>query len=87
MSIEATTNLDNSRGKVFFKRKKSCPLSEEASPKIDYKDIELLKKFISERGKILPRRITSVSSKKQRELAAAIKKARVLALLPYVDNN
>jgi len=67
----------------FLKRKKSCPLSGEKAPKIDYKDTKLLKKYLSERGKIIPSRVTSVSSKKQRELAKAVKRARFLALLPY----
>ena len=67
----------------FLKRKKSCPLSGENAPKIDYKDIKLLKKYLSERGKIIPSRVTSVSSKKQRELSQAVKRARFLALLPY----
>ena len=67
----------------FLKRKKSCPLSGENSPKIDYKNIKLLKKYLSERGKIIPSRVTSVSSKKQRELSQAVKRARFLALLPY----
>lgn len=70
--------------KVFFRRKKSCPLSGANAPKVDYKDLKLLGRFISERGKIMPARITSVSHKKQRELASAIKRARNLALLPFV---
>jgi small subunit ribosomal protein S18 len=70
--------------KVFFRRKKSCPLTGTHAPKIDYKDTKLLSRFVSERGKILPSRITSVSHKKQRSLAAAIKRARNLALLPFV---
>jgi small subunit ribosomal protein S18 len=70
--------------KVFFRRKKSCPLTGTHAPKIDYKDVKLLSRFISERGKILPARITSVSHKKQRVLAVAIKRARNLALLPFV---
>ena len=69
--------------KTFFRRKKSCPFSGEDGIEIDYKDTKLLQKYISERGKIAPSRITSVSMKKQRELAAAIKRARFLALLPY----
>ncbi len=69
--------------KTFFRRKKSCPFSGEDGVEIDYKDTKLLQKYISERGKIAPSRITSVSMKKQRELAAAIKRARFLALLPY----
>jgi len=68
----------------FFRRKKSCPFSGSHAPKIDYKDVKLLSRFISERGKIVPSRITAVSAKKQRELAQAIKRARHLALLPYV---
>ena len=68
----------------FFRRKKTCPFSGEGAPKIDYKDVKLLQRFISERGKIVPSRITAVSSKKQRLLANAIKRARFMALLPYV---
>tara|TARA_B100000965_G_scaffold148050_1_gene123332 strand:+ start:390 stop:677 length:288 start_codon:yes stop_codon:yes gene_type:complete len=67
----------------FLKRKKSCPLSGENAPKIDYKNTKLLKKYLSERGKIIPSRVTSVSAKKQRELAQAVKRARFMALLPY----
>jgi small subunit ribosomal protein S18 len=67
----------------FFRRRKSCPFSGPNAPKIDYKDIRQLQRFISERGKIVPSRITAVSAKKQRELARAIKRARYLALLPY----
>jgi len=68
----------------FFRRKKSCPFTGDNAPKIDYKDVRLLQRYISERGKIVPSRITAVSTKKQRELAKAIKRARFLALLPYV---
>ena len=68
----------------FFRRRKTCPFSGEGAPKIDYKDSRLLQRYISERGKIVPSRITAVSAKKQRELAQAIKRARQLALLPYV---
>ena len=68
----------------FFRRKKSCPFSGPNAPKIDYRDVKLLQRFLSERGKIVPSRITAVSAKKQRELARAIKRARHLALLPYV---
>lgn len=68
----------------FFRRRKSCPFSGPRAPKIDYKDIKLLQRFISERGKIVPSRITAVSAKKQRELSKAIKRARYLALIPYV---
>jgi small subunit ribosomal protein S18 len=68
----------------FYRRRKSCPFSGNGAPKIDYKDVRLLSRFLSERGKIVPARITAVSAKKQRELAIAIKRARFLALLPYV---
>jgi len=64
-----------------YKFKKSCPLSIKGAPIIDYKNIKLLKKYISENGKILPSRITSVSQKKQRELSLSIKRARNLALI------
>ena len=69
--------------KPFFRRRKVCPFSGDNAPKIDYKDTRLLQRYISERGKIVPSRITAVSAKKQRELARAIKRARFLALLPY----
>ncbi len=68
----------------FFRRRKTCPFSGAGAPKIDYKDARLLLRYISERGKIVPSRITAVSTKKQRELAKAIKRARHLALLPFV---
>jgi len=64
-----------------FKFKKKCPLSGKGAPKIDYKNIRLLRKYVSENGKILPSRITSVSFKKQRELSLSIKRARNLALI------
>ena len=68
----------------FFRRRKTCPFSGENAPKIDYKDVKLLQRYISERGKIVPSRITAVSAKKQRELAKAIKRARHIGLLPYI---
>ncbi len=71
--------------KVFFRRKRTCPLTGDNAPKIDYKDVKLLQRFVSERGKIMPARITSVSHKKQRILAQAIKRARNIALLPFVS--
>ena len=64
-----------------YKLKKKCPLSGKGAPVIDYKNINLLKKYMSENGKILPSRITSVSQKKQRELSLSIKRARNLALI------
>ena len=68
----------------FFRRKKSCPFTGDNATAIDYKDIKLLQRYLSERGKIVPSRITSVSAKKQRVLSRAIKRARFLGLLPYV---
>ena len=68
----------------FFRRRKSCPFSAKDAPVIDFKDVRLLQGFMSERGKIVPSRITAVSAKKQRELAKAIKRARTLGLLPYI---
>ena len=76
-------NTSQPARRPFFRRKKSCPFTGEGAPKIDYKDTRLLQRYISERGKIVPSRITAVSAKKQRELATAIKRARFLALLPY----
>ena len=70
--------------KPFYNRKKTCPFSGKNAPKIDYKDVRLLQRYVSERGKIIPRRITVVSAIKQRELAKAIKRARFLALMPYI---
>ena len=70
--------------RAFFRRRKSCPFSGKNAPKIDYKDTRLLQGYMSERGKIVPSRITAVSAKKQRELAKAIKRARQIGLLPYI---
>ena len=67
----------------FQKKRKSCPFSGSKS-KIDYKDIKTLTKYVSERGKIIPSRISAVSAKKQRELSKAIKRARYIGLMPYV---
>ena len=68
----------------FFRRRKTCPFTGPNAPKIDYKDVKLLQRYISERGKMVPSRITAVSTKKQRALAQAIKRARFLGLLPFV---
>jgi len=68
----------------FFRRRKSCPFLGPNAPKIDYKDTRTLTRYVSERGKIVPSRITAVSGKAQRELARAIKRARFMALMPYV---
>ena len=64
-----------------YKFKKTCPLSVKGAPEINYKNIKLLKKYVSENGKILPSRITNVSQKKQRELSLSVKRARNLALI------
>lgn len=69
--------------KPFFRRRKSDPFEGNDAPKIDYKDTRTLQRYISERGKIVPARITAVGAKNQRKLAQAIKRARFLALLPY----
>jgi small subunit ribosomal protein S18 len=74
-------------GKAFkfaFKKKKSCPFTRAGIKHIDYKDVENLSKFITERGRIIPRRITGVSHYHQKLLSRAIKKARYMALLPFV---
>lgn len=70
----------------FFRRKKTCPFTGPNAPEIDWKNTRLLSRYISERGKIIPSRITAVSQKKQRELARAIKRARFMGLLPYVQH-
>lgn len=74
-------------GKSYFQRKKGCPFSGPRAQTIDYKNTRILTRFVSDYGKILPRHITGVSSKKQRELAVAIKRARVLALMTYTGRN
>lgn len=74
----------SSARRPFYRRRKTCPFSSDAAPKIDYKDVKLLQRYVSERGKIVPSRITAVSAGKQRELAKAIKRARFLGLLPYL---
>ena len=76
--------FDNTASRMIFS--KSCPLSGKDAPAVDYKNINLLRRYITEKGKILPSRVTQVSTKKQKELSTAIKRARFLALLPYVSN-
>jgi small subunit ribosomal protein S18 len=71
----------------FFRRKRYCRFTAEGISEIDYKDLNLLKSFISESGKIVPSRITGTSARYQRQLAVAIKRARYLALLPYTDGH
>jgi len=71
----------------FFRRRKFCHFSAEGVVEIDYKDIAMLKNYITESGKIVPSRITGTSAKYQRQLSTAIKRARFLALLPYTDSH
>jgi len=71
--------------KPFFRRTKSCPFSGEKAPTIDWKDVKTLGRYVSERGKMVPSRITNVSMKKQRELSQAIKRSRYMAMLPYLS--
>ena len=80
MKRKIRTNIKNYEKKKY-KFKKKCPLSGKGAPVIDYKNIKLLKRYMSENGKILPSRITSVSQKKQRDLSISIKRARNLALI------
>ncbi len=71
----------------FYRRRKYCRFTAEGIEEVDYKDIELLKAFISETGKIIPSRITGTKAKYQRQLATAVKRARYLALIPYTDSH
>jgi small subunit ribosomal protein S18 len=69
----------------FFRRRKFCRFTSEGVKEIDYKDLDTLKQYVSETGKIVPSRITGTKAKYQRQLATAVKRARYLALLPYTD--
>jgi len=71
----------------FFRRRKFCRFTAEGIKEIDYKDLEILKQYITETGKIVPSRITGTKAKYQRQLATAVKRARYLALLPYTDSH
>ncbi|HMA98586.1 MAG TPA: 30S ribosomal protein S18 [Wenzhouxiangella sp.] len=71
----------------FMRRRKYCRFTVEGIEQVDYKDVDLLKDFVSETGKIVPSRITGTKAKYQRQLATAVKRARYLALLPYSDNH
>ncbi|MDY0277418.1 MAG: 30S ribosomal protein S18 [Acholeplasma sp.] len=77
--------MQQKRGGGFKRRRKVCYFTQNKVTHIDFKNVELLKKFINERGKILPRRVTGTSAKWQRQLAIAIKRARHMALLPFVN--
>ena len=80
-----TRNRDDNKNSPFEERKKFCPFSQKNSPIIDYKDTKLLSRYISEKGKIIPSRITNVSRSKQLELSKAIKRARFLALMSFTN--
>lgn len=79
----ATGGAGGGGRRPFFRRRKTCPFNSITAPKLDWKDVKLLGRYISERGKIVPSRISAVSTHHQRELANAIKRARFMALLPY----
>ena len=81
------TKKDERSNSPFELKKKSCPFSQPGSPEIDYKDIRLLSRYLTEKGKIVPSRITGVSRKKQKELAKAIKRARFLSLISYTNKS
>jgi small subunit ribosomal protein S18 len=72
---------------AYFRRKRFCKFTAEGITQVDYKDLELLKPYVSESGKIVPARITGTKAKYQRQLTKAIKRARYLALLPYTDGH
>ncbi|MCA1778807.1 MAG: 30S ribosomal protein S18 [Xanthomonadaceae bacterium] len=71
----------------FFRRRKYCRFTVEGITEVDYKDVDLLKDFVGESGKIIPSRITGTKARYQRQLSTAVKRARFLALLPYTDNH
>ncbi|MBI04466.1 MAG: 30S ribosomal protein S18 [Pelagibacteraceae bacterium] len=78
---------DENKNSPFEDRKRFCPFSQKNSPKIDYKDVRLLSRYVSEKGKITPSRITNVSRQKQKELSKAIKRARFLSLMSFTNKN
>ena len=80
-----SSSREDNNNSPFENRKRFCPFSQPNSPTIDYKDIRLLSRYLSEKGKITPSRITGVSKKKQKELSKAIKRARFLSLLSYTN--
>ena len=75
----------NNSSRQLFKRRKFCRFTAEKIAEVDYKDINILKEFISENGKLIPARITGTKTRYQRQLSVAVKRARFLALLPYTD--
>ena len=83
----STYKREDKSNSPFENKRKFCPFSQPGSPVIDYKDIRLLSRFITEKGKIIPSRITGVSKKKQKELSKAIKRARYLSLMSYTNKS
>lgn len=83
MNTIAASNVPMVRN-VFFRRSRGCPLANVPDAEINYKNVPLLSRYVSERGRIVPSRISSISAKKQRKLAKAVKVARYLALMPFV---
>ena len=75
----------NSSSRSLFKRRKFCRFTAEKIPEVDYKDLNILKEFVSENGKLIPARITGTKARFQRQLSVAVKRARFLALMPYTD--
>jgi len=82
-----TDDKKKRRGNSLFKRRKFCRFTAEKVEQIDYKDVDVLKEYIQENAKIMPARLTGTKAGYQRQLSAAIKRARFLALLPYTDNH
>ena len=87
MALAACGGGGGGSRRPFFRRRKTCPFSGREAPKIDYKDVRLLQRYTSERGKIVPSRITGTKAHYQRQLSKAVKRARFLALLPYTDRH
>jgi small subunit ribosomal protein S18 len=75
----------NSSSRSLFKRRKFCRFTAEKIAEVDYKDLNILKEFVSENGKLIPARITGTKARFQRQLSVAVKRARFLALMPYTD--
>lgn len=84
---DSRSGSDRNSAKMFFRKRKGCPMCVVGAPEIDYKDAELLGKFISEGGRMLPSRITNVCSKHQRKIKKSIRHSRIIALLPFVYQN
>ena len=78
---------DDNKNSAFEERRKFCPFSHKNSPLIDYKDIKLLSRYVSEKGKIMPSRITNISRSKQKDLSIAIKRARFLSLMSFTNKS